>query len=79
MIKKKTKWTIYIIETQSGKYYTGITIDMARRFSEHLNSSKGAKFFNTSLPKSIVYVEYAKNRSMAQIREAVIKKMSRAQ
>jgi len=79
MIKKKTKWTVYIIETHSGKYYTGVTIDMDRRFFEHLNSSKGAKFFNTSLPKKIVYMEYAKNRSRAQMREAEIKKMNRMQ
>jgi len=79
MIKKKTKWTIYIIETHSGKYYTGVTTDIERRFSEHLSSKKGAKFFNTSLPKRIAYVEHAPNRSKAQKREASIKKMNRTQ
>ncbi len=77
MFIKKKKWTIYIIETHSGKYYTGVTTDIERRFTEHSSSSKGAKFFNTSLPKKIVYMEFAKNRSLAQIREAAIKKMTR--
>ena len=79
MFIKKIKWTIYIIETHSGKYYTGVTTDIERRFTEHLSSKKGAKFFNTSLPKRIVYVEYAPNRSKAQMREATIKKMNRMQ
>ena len=79
MFIKKIKWTIYIIETHSGKYYTGVTTDIERRFTEHLSSKKGAKFFNTSLPKRIVYVEHAPNRSMAQMREATIKKMNRTQ
>jgi putative endonuclease len=76
-MKKENQWVVYIIQTTSGKLYTGITNNLERRFSEHLNSKKGAKFFNLSSPKSIIFHEKHPNRSSATQREIEIKKMSR--
>lgn len=70
-------WFVYIIETTSGKLYTGITKDIERRFNEHLNSKKGAKFFRLNTPKKVVYEEKFKDRSEASKREWQIKQLSR--
>ncbi len=68
-----------MIQTQSGKLYTGITIDLEKRFKEHLNTKRGAKFFRIDSPRAIVYSEIFPDRSTAQKREAQIKKMNRTQ
>jgi putative endonuclease len=77
MLKKS--WKLYVIQTKSGKLYTGITLDLEKRFNEHLHTKRGAKFFRTDRPKEIVFTENLPDRSSALKREAQIKKMSRAQ
>lgn len=76
-MQKKQRWEVYIIETLSGKLYTGITTDLDRRFEDHQRGIKGARFFRFSGPKKIVYRESHPNRSKATKREIAIKKMSR--
>lgn len=71
-------WYVYIVETTTGKYYTGITTDIERRFKEHCSSKKGAKFFRSNTPKKIIYSEEYENRSLASKREWEIKQMSKA-
>lgn len=71
-------WKVYIIRTQSGKLYTGITKDLERRFNEH-KKKRGAQFFHLSSPERLVYSESHPNRSEATKREMQIKKMSRSQ
>lgn len=73
-------WYVYVIETEKGLLYTGITNNMIRRFNEHLRTQKGrkgAKFFNFSVPKKLVYIEEVKNRSEATKKEVLIKKMTK--
>lgn len=69
-------WVVYIIQTQSGKLYTGITNNLERRFQAHC-TKKGARFFRLSSPEKIVYQEFHPNRSSASKGESMIKKMSR--
>lgn len=71
-------WFVYIIKTVSGKYYTGITTDVKRRFNEHKNLKKGAKYLKANPPKEIVYQEECENRSVATKREIEIKKMNKS-
>ncbi len=68
-----------MVETQSGKLYTGITTDVDRRFAEHSGAAgnKGAKFFRSDKPKKMVFQEASQNRSTASKREAEIKQLSR--
>ena len=73
------QWVVYIIETESGKLYTGITNRLEQRFNAHRTKQKGARFFNFSEPIKIVYSEPCPNRSEASKREAAIKKMSRSE
>lgn len=70
-------WEVYMIQTKSGKLYTGITNDLKRRFDEHQKKQRGAHFFHFSSPEKVVFRESYPNRSEASKREAAIKKMSR--
>lgn len=73
-------WWVYIIETESGRFYTGVARDINRRFRQHLGEIKGgAKFFRGDLPSLLVYAEKSESRSLAQQREAEIKSLSRSQ
>ena len=72
-----TKWYLYMILTQKGKLYTGIAVDVERRFLEHLSGIKGAKFFRSDPPDRLVYVEDCLNRSDASIKESATKKLTR--
>ncbi len=72
-------WTVYIIQAESGKLYTGITIDLERRLTEHKTGVRGAKFFRTSSPRRVLFNESRKGRSEAMRREREIKGMSRVE
>lgn len=73
----KTTWTVYIIQTHSGKLYTGITNCLEQRLKAHLSQAKGAKFFRFSPPQRVIFSESHPNRSEASKRESAIKKMTR--
>lgn len=70
-------WEVYIIQSTNGKFYTGITTDLDRRFNDHQKSPRGARFFRISAPEKIVFRESHPNRSEASKRECEIKKMDR--
>lgn len=72
-----TKWYVYMIRASDERLYTGITTDVERRFNEHGDSRKGARFFRGRQPREVVYTESHPDRSSALRREAVIKKLSR--
>lgn len=71
-------WTLYIIEANDASLYTGITTDVERRFGEHSQGPRGARYFNGRKPSKIVYREDGHSRSSASRREAQIKKLSRS-
>ncbi len=71
------QWYVYIIRASDGSLYTGVTTDVQRRFKEHNSPDKGARFFRGRKPAEVVYTEYHPDRSSAQRREAVIKKLTR--
>ena len=77
MNKKTDHWSLYIIEASDSSLYTGITTDVERRFEEHMQGQKGAKYFNGRRPLGVVYHEDGHSRSSASRREAEIKKLSR--
>jgi len=67
-------WQVYIILCSDDSLYTGITTDVDRRFSEHLDGT-GAKYFRGRSPRQLVYLETGHNRSSASRREAEIKRL----
>jgi putative endonuclease len=73
-------WWVYMVQTQGGRLYTGITTDTKRRFKEHCNGGKlGARFFRTDPAYALVFVESQPDRSAASKREFAMKKLSRQQ
>lgn len=75
---KKVNWFVYIIQSEKGHLYTGITTDVERRFKEHANSKKGAKYFRGKVPVEVVFRKTFKDRSTASKYEFLVKKMVRA-
>lgn len=72
-------WFVYIIENEKGHLYTGITTDLERRFAEHSGTKKGAKFFHTAAPVSMVFKKKFANRSLATKFECLVKALTRKQ
>jgi len=67
---------VYLLLCQDGSLYTGITTDVKRRFAEH-QSGVGSHFTRAKKAERIVYTEPHASRSLAQKREAEIKKWPR--
>jgi putative endonuclease len=72
-------WKVYIIRCDDGTLYTGVTTNVERRFREHLEHPRGAKYFNGRSPQEVVYTETGHDRSSACQREAALKKLSRVE
>jgi putative endonuclease len=70
-------WCVYIIQCENGSLYTGITNNLKNRLTAHFSNS-GAKFFRSSKPRYLVYIEDGHDRSSAAKREYQIKSYSRA-
>ena len=45
---------VYVIECSSGRFYTGYTVDLMKRFEQHLTSKNGAKFTKSFRPEKII-------------------------
>lgn len=74
------EWQVYILECADGTLYTGVARDLDRRLLQH-NGEKpgGPKYTSGRRPVSLLWSAAAENRSVAQQREAAIKKLSRAE
>ncbi len=73
-------WYVYLLRCSDGTYYTGVTTDVTRRVREHNGEAggrAGAKYTKARRPVRLVYQETAENRSAAQMREHVLRTMSR--
>ncbi len=68
---------LYILKCADKTLYTGITTDLKRRIFEHNNTKLGSKYTSSRRPVKIVYFRKYKNRSLASIDEARIKKLTR--
>ena len=68
---------VYILRCEDDTLYTGITTDIERRTQEHA-TGRGAAYTRAKKVNRIVYVEGRASRSAAQVREAAIKKLSKA-
>ncbi|MFQ5642787.1 MAG: GIY-YIG nuclease family protein [Thiogranum sp.] len=68
---------MYIILCSDSSLYTGISNDVERRMAQHADQ-RGAKYFRGRRPEQLVYLESGHDRSSASQREAVIKKLKRA-
>lgn len=79
-IKSAPLWYLYLVRCANGHLYTGVTTDVARRFSEHQSGGiKSAKYLRGKGPLTLMYQEKVGTRSDALKREIAVKKLSRAQ
>lgn len=67
------KYYLYILQTIDNTLYTGIALDVKKRFLQHINK-KGAKYTISHQPKEIVYLDVFENKSLASSEEYRIKK-----
>ena len=77
--RTQNNWWVYMIQADDGAYYTGVTTDVNRRFREHSEGKRGARYFRGRKPLGVVYRESGHTRSSACQREAEIKKLRREQ
>ncbi|OFZ97503.1 MAG: nuclease [Betaproteobacteria bacterium RIFCSPLOWO2_02_FULL_62_17] len=69
------RWYLYLLECADGSIYTGITVDVARRYAAHV-SGRGARYTRSHPPKRLLAsFEYA-DRSAASKAEYAAKQLS---
>ena len=72
-------WSIYMVRRKDKKIYTGITIDIARRFEEHKGAgTKGSKFLRGRGPLELLVVMPVGSRGDALLVEQRVKRLSRS-
>ncbi|WP_299013432.1 GIY-YIG nuclease family protein [uncultured Photobacterium sp.] len=75
---KAAEWWVYLIRTASDHLYCGVTTDVERRFREHQNSKKGAKFLKGKGPLVLAWSELVGDKKKAMQLEYRIKRLSKA-
>lgn len=78
-MRSSKPWFLYIIRCADDSLYTGITIDVDRRFAEHQEQGKKcAKYLRGKAPLELVFTTSAGgNKSEASKLELQIKKRSK--
>ena len=66
---------VYILSCKNNYLYTGYTVDLKRRLSQH-SSGTGSKFTRSHVPIKLVYSELYRTKSEAMKREIAIKRLS---
>ncbi len=77
-LAKSSPWFVYILECVNGRLYTGITIDIERRFKQH-KEGRGAMFTRLNRPRHMIGATVCLDRSEASRLEAQVKTLSTAQ
>jgi len=66
-----------MVRAENGHLYTGISTDPMRRFAQH-QKGKGARFFNRSPARALVWTEVCAGHAEALRREIEIKALAKA-
>ncbi|MCI6956300.1 MAG: GIY-YIG nuclease family protein [Candidatus Faecousia sp.] len=78
MKEEKQIWYLYILRCGDNTLYTGITVDVEKRFAAH-SAGRGAKYTRGRGPLELVYRERCGTHSDALKREWIVKSMNRHQ
>ena len=70
-------WWVYMLRCGDGSLYTGITVDVDKRVSQH-QAGKGAVYTRTHLPVCLVFSMAMSTRQGAMRAERYIKTLTRA-
>lgn len=69
-----------MLRCADGSLYTGVTRDLVRRLRQHNGEIVGgASYTRGRRPVTAIWVEERESRSAAQVREAEVKRLSRAE
>lgn len=81
MIILMSEWILYIIRTATGELYTGITLDLERRFREHSSEGpKSARYLRGRGPLRLVFsFRVGDSRSAALKLEVKVKRLPHSQ
>ncbi len=70
-------WHVYILKCSDNTLYTGVSNNLKRRVDEHNNSKLGSKYTRARRPVCLEYQKKFKSRSLAQMEESRIKKLTK--
>ena len=74
------KWVVYMVECADGSLYTGVSTDLDRRLRQHNGELKGgAGYTRARRPVRLVWSEAAEDRSGAQLKEYVVRRLKAAE
>lgn len=75
LLEPNVTWHVYLIECEDGSIYTGIAVDVAKRYAAHC-AGKGAKYTRSRKPHKLLASFAVANRSEALKCEIAIKRLS---
>jgi len=76
--EKQDEWFLYIIECKDGTFYTGITLDVQRRFEEHSTEGpKSAKYVKGKGPLTLIFSAPVGQKGKAYQIEKKVKRLSK--
>jgi putative endonuclease len=70
-------WFVYLIECQDGSLYTGVAVDVDKRYAEHA-AGKGARYTRSHPPRHLLARFEHPDRSSALKAEYAIKQLPAA-
>lgn len=71
-------WYVYLLKCRSGRIYTGVTPDLARRMRAH-RTGRGAMFTRLNQPDELIAAKLFPSKSVALSMEYQVKQLSRTQ
>lgn len=74
-----TEHWVYILHCNNGAYYTGYTIDLERRYQEHVVGTSKCKYTRSFKPVCIAQSWKFADKTTALKVESFIKKLSKAE
>jgi putative endonuclease len=72
------RWYVYLIQCRSNAIYTGMALDVAARYAQHL-AGAGARYTRANPPGRLLTKFACPNQSVAGQLEAAIKRLSAAE
>ena len=72
------RWSVYLILCRSDTIYTGIALDVAARYAQHV-AGTGARYTRANPPRRLLTKFVCPNQSVAGKLEAAIKRLSAAE
>ena len=72
------RWHVYLILCRGNSIYTGIALDVAARYAQHL-AGTGARYTRANPPRRLLIKFVCPNQSVAGKLESAIKRLSAAE